>query len=1088
MSDSKEAKGVKRKRTASLFKVEWLNKIVETATPRAHEAMKVQLREIFLYDADTGVICLYCREGKVAGEFASGKKWGDIWKLDFLKRHLASKSHLHGVQRLRQRNLSSPVTGGSRMFGAEEQGRIQATPEEIKVLIDSVLLAVKMNNSLHSVQHINEHMEKYVQLPGSWRSKNYALEFLEAINCLVQKDMFEEIASADFHTLTVDETTDIPVNKCLILYFKFRSKDCTVYKTFFGGIVPLQAGDAASIVSAIKQFYEEKKLDLHKMVMVTSDGASVMLGRVDGVAARLKQDIPHLVQQHCVAHLEDLGIGDAWKEFKLIRDVETLMRIIYTVFSRSTVKKCKFKEIAEASENEAIAFRPLNEVRWLSRHFALQAIIKNYEALVTYFEEDQLNDPVAAYCHKKLINITYKVALQVLSDVFEELAALCKILQKSGLTPIDSLHFARGKINKIRKQYLGDPVSWSDKVKVLLSQQPEEDIAVDTSSLLTFINRLCVHLEERFPEDEVQEWSAFDFSAIADCDFTFGDKQVNALCVKYQDFLDESTVIVRQFNDFKFFMQEKIKSKLISNFAQMVAFVLQNEQFCELAKLMDIGGTFLVSSEDCERGFNLMNQLKNTHLGECHLDMLMRIKSYQLDGSSINLDRVYKEWNTMNKMKTSVKIRKTSLKRKENMAETESNLNKRGYAVWVSEIMLQQTQVATVINYYNKWMERWSNLQDLAQATLEEVNEMWSGLGYYSRGRRLHEGAQKVLSEFKGEIPKSAEELQKLLPGVGRYTAAAIASIAFGEVTGVVDGNVTRVLCRTRAIGADSTSPTVTEALWTLANSLVDSVRPGDFNQAMMELGATVCTPKAPLCEVCPVRSYCRAYQQVRKEREMVSKRLLGNNISRMSFTPDIEECGGAGSCSLCLPEKVAWDSELGVKNFPRKPTKKPPRFERTLTCVVTRKRKYNETEEYFLVQRPNSGLLAGMWEFPSILLEAVVKEKKQKHIIFNRLTELMGNLVTNTDVQLIGEVVHIFSHIHQTYLVYSNSLSDMTVKEEDLGQAPVCWVTEAEFYQSAVPTSMKKVFRLFKHARVNGKQLTKGDKLQCGSENHGEK
>ncbi|XP_020372489.2 adenine DNA glycosylase isoform X1 [Rhincodon typus] len=197
------------------------------------------------------------------------------------------------------------------------------------------------------------------------------------------------------------------------------------------------------------------------------------------------------------------------------------------------------------------------------------------------------------------------------------------------------------------------------------------------------------------------------------------------------------------------------------------------------------------------------------------------------------------------------------------MAVTESDLNKRAYAVWVSEIMLQQTQVATVINYYNKWMQRWPTLQDLAKATVEEVNEMWSGLGYYSRGRRLHEGAQKVMSEFKGEMPKTAEELQKLLPGVGRYTASAIASITFGQVTGIVDGNAVRVLCRVRAIGADSTSPTVFEALWMLANSLVDPFRPGDFNQAIMELGATVCTPKAPLCSECPVQAHCRAYQQV---------------------------------------------------------------------------------------------------------------------------------------------------------------------------------------------------------------------------------
>ncbi|XP_067893145.1 adenine DNA glycosylase isoform X3 [Heterodontus francisci] len=424
------------------------------------------------------------------------------------------------------------------------------------------------------------------------------------------------------------------------------------------------------------------------------------------------------------------------------------------------------------------------------------------------------------------------------------------------------------------------------------------------------------------------------------------------------------------------------------------------------------------------------------------------------------------------------------------MAVTESDLNKRAYAVWVSEIMLQQTQVATVINYYNKWMQRWPTLQDLAKATLEEVNEMWSGLGYYSRGRRLHEGAQKVsevLSEFKGEMPKNAEELQKLLPGVGRYTASAIASITFGQVTGVVDGNVVRVLCRTRGIGADSNSPPVTETLWILANILVDPVRPGDFNQAMMELGAIVCTPKAPLCSECPVQAHCRAFQQVMKEREAVSKRLLDNTTSKLTSIPDIEQCG---SCSLCLPDKESWDSSLGVMNFPRKPAKKPPRTERTLTCVVMWKRDADDAEKYFLVQRPKFGLLAGMWEFPSILLEAELTEKKQKHIILDRLTELLGSSVTEANLQHMGEVVHIFSHIHQTYHVYSNSFNDAnanTVEQEETEHPSVRWVTKDEFHQSAVSTAMKKVFRLFTHSSMNEKLFDKGDKRECGSGKNGE-
>ncbi|KAK2106644.1 hypothetical protein P7K49_016158 [Saguinus oedipus] len=204
-------------------------------------------------------------------------------------------------------------------------------------------------------------------------------------------------------------------------------------------------------------------------------------------------------------------------------------------------------------------------------------------------------------------------------------------------------------------------------------------------------------------------------------------------------------------------------------------------------------------------------------------------------------------------------------------AEDEVDLDRRAYAVWVSEVMLQQTQVATVMNYYTKWMQKWPTLQDLASASLEEVNQLWAGLGYYSRGRRLQEGAQKVVEKLGGHMPRTAETLQQLLPGVGRYTAGAIASIAFGQAdslaplcqaTSVVDGNVARVLCRVRAIGADPSSNLVSQQLWSLAQQLVDPARPGDFNQAAMELGATVCTPQRPLCSQCPVQSLCRARQR----------------------------------------------------------------------------------------------------------------------------------------------------------------------------------------------------------------------------------
>ncbi|XP_068095611.1 adenine DNA glycosylase [Hyperolius riggenbachi] len=397
------------------------------------------------------------------------------------------------------------------------------------------------------------------------------------------------------------------------------------------------------------------------------------------------------------------------------------------------------------------------------------------------------------------------------------------------------------------------------------------------------------------------------------------------------------------------------------------------------------------------------------------------------------------------------------------LASTESDMDRRAYSVWVSEVMLQQTQVTTVIDYYNKWMKTWPTIQDLAQASLEEVNEKWSGLGYYSRGRRLHEGAQKVVLELGGQIPRTAEDLQRHLPGVGRYTAGAIASISYGQVTGVVDGNVIRVLCRLRCIGADFTTPVVSDALWSLANNLVDPNRPGDFNQAMMELGATVCTPKKPLCSECPLQNLCRVYKKVEQDSTSNLNKLVKKKSAdtRPAITLDIEEC--APSCPLCLPSSDSWDSSLGVANLPRKSAKKASRVEQTLTCVVERQNKLGEAE-YLLVQRPKTGLLAGMWEFPSMLLEKDCTEKERADILGLRMQEVTSHKTPGKELQFIGEVVHIFSHINQTYLVYFLSegrTEFLSIKEEESEQPACRWVTHRQFLEAAVPTAMKKILKL---------------------------
>lgn len=172
------------------------------------------------------------------------------------------------------------------------------------------------------------------------------------------------------------------------------------------------------------------------------------------------------------------------------------------------------------------------------------------------------------------------------------------------------------------------------------------------------------------------------------------------------------------------------------------------------------------------------------------------------------------------------------------------------YRVWVSEIMLQQTRVAAVIEHYHAFLRRFPTVQKLAAARQSSVLAAWSGLGYYRRARMMHAAAKVIVRNLKGEFPQTAVGLRDL-PGVGRYTAAAIASIAFGEPVAVVDGNVERVIER---ISGDGLSH---EEIWTAAEDLLDRTRPGDFNQAMMELGATVCTPRSPECLTCPVVDLC---------------------------------------------------------------------------------------------------------------------------------------------------------------------------------------------------------------------------------------
>ncbi|MEE9608657.1 MAG: A/G-specific adenine glycosylase [Myxococcota bacterium] len=273
------------------------------------------------------------------------------------------------------------------------------------------------------------------------------------------------------------------------------------------------------------------------------------------------------------------------------------------------------------------------------------------------------------------------------------------------------------------------------------------------------------------------------------------------------------------------------------------------------------------------------------------------------------------------------------------------------YAIWVSEAMLQQTRVETAIPYYERFLERFPDVAALASADLDDVLGAWAGLGYYSRARNLHAAARLVAERHGGEVPDNVEHL-RALPGVGRYTAGAIASIAFDRPEPVVDGNAARVLTRLHDIREDVRSARVARRLWEESAALARGPQPGLLNQALMELGARVCTPRAPRCPTCPLLRHCAAYR--------------------------------AGD-----PESLPVTAKRAA-----------PRPVEGVAALVLRRGRA------LAVRRPADGLLGGLWDLPGAELAS---GEPPADGIARALRERVGLSVARTE--RAGEVEHVFSH-----------------------------------------------------------------------------
>lgn len=322
------------------------------------------------------------------------------------------------------------------------------------------------------------------------------------------------------------------------------------------------------------------------------------------------------------------------------------------------------------------------------------------------------------------------------------------------------------------------------------------------------------------------------------------------------------------------------------------------------------------------------------------------------------------------------------------------------YKIWISEIMLQQTQVATVKDYYLRFIDKFPDVETLAQADLHLLMKIWEGLGYYSRARNLHQAAKVVVNDFNSRIPDNYHDLITL-PGIGRYTAGAILSIAFGKRAPILDGNVIRVLTRVFHI-TDNVSQTSTQkVLWELAESILPEANMRYFNEALMELGATICKPKNPQCEICPIQQACQA-----------------------------------------RPLEI--QNDLPVKT----PRKLVPHYNIAAGIIW-------KNDRFLITLRPPKGLLGNLWEFPGGKVKA---NETLIEALHREIYEEAGILIESE--KLLTSIKHAYTHFKITLHAFScKYLSGEVVLDPEIIQ-DYKWIKPAELNQYAFPGANRKVIQ----------------------------
>lgn len=444
--------------------------------------------------------------------------------------------------------------------------------------------------------------------------------------------------------------------------------------------------------------------------------------------------------------------------------------------------------------------------------------------------------------------------------------------------------------------------------------------------------------------------------------------------------------------------------------------------------------------------------------------------------------------------------------------------------------MLQQTRVETVKSYWLNWMAKYPTIEQLAAAPEDDVLAAWRGLGYYSRATRIHAAAKLVVAHptYQGLLPSDPVELEKNVPGVGPYTAGAISSIVFGKPVPILDGNVARVLSRQLGLYANPKAKLTTDLQWAAAKVLVEKAYevgekkgnvPGEWNQALMELGSTVCTPQKPNCGECPIRDSCRAYA------EAAADAGKGKNSQAQAAVLDIEDL-----CTFCepFPSEEGEDAAAGegekavqtagvkklrqatlsfagssrpvaplpdarpqvsanlhkhIQKYPMKLDKKKIRQEECLVLII--KATKAKDKLWLLEKRPDSGLLANMWQFPALTLSTTTSEGKRteefptspipERVIARFIDHVYGDVVGYESTEKVGSIKHIFSHLELTMHVYKVQMQGSHGKgswtrdgpykdDKNFGcrlreRATMKWVTRKELEAETMGTGMRNAW-----------------------------